>query len=36
MLKECCLRHQAELLANWQHAERFDTMERIPGTDQDD
>ena len=36
MLKEWRLRHQAELLANWRHAERIDTMERIPGADQDD
>ena len=36
IVKEWRLRHQAELLANLQHAERFDTMERIPGADQDD
>ena len=36
MVKEWCLQHQAELLANWQHAERFEPMERIPGADQDD
>ena len=36
LVKEWCLRHQAELLANWQRAERFEPMERIAGADQDD
>ena len=33
MVKQWHPRHQAELLANWQYAERFDTMERNPGAD---
>lgn len=36
IVKEWCLRHQAELLANWEHAQHFEPMERIPGADQDD
>lgn len=36
IVKEWCLLHQAELLANWEHAQRFEPMERIPGADQDD
>jgi hypothetical protein len=36
IVKEWCLNHQQELLANWVHAERFEPMERIAGADQDD
>lgn len=36
IVKEWCLRHQAELLANWERAQRFEPMERISGADQDD
>ena len=32
IVKEWCMRHQAELLSNWQHAQRFEQLER----DQDD
>lgn len=36
LVKEWCLNHQAELLANWDHAQRFEPLERIPGADMDD
>ncbi|MCX8085679.1 MAG: DUF4160 domain-containing protein [Rhodocyclaceae bacterium] len=36
LVREWCLAHQAELLANWQRAQRFEPLERIPGADQDD
>ncbi len=36
LVKEWCLKHQEELLANWEHGQRFEPMERIPGADQDD
>ena len=36
IVKEWCRQHQAELLANWQHAQSFEPLERIPGADQDD
>jgi hypothetical protein len=36
IVKEWCLRHQTELLANWERAQRFEPMERISGADQDD
>lgn len=36
LVREWCLRHQTELLANWEHSQRFEPMERIPGADQDD
>lgn len=36
IVKEWCLRHQMELLSNWEHAQHFEPMERIPGADQDD
>ena len=36
IVKEWCLRHQAELLANWEYALHFEPMERIRGADQDD
>ena len=36
IVKEWCLRHQVELLENWQRGQSFEPMERIPGADQDD
>jgi hypothetical protein len=30
------LRHQDELLENWERAQRLEPLERIPGADQDD
>ena len=36
IVKEWCLRHQNELLTNWEHAQRFEPSERIPGAYQDD
>jgi hypothetical protein len=35
IVKEWCLQHQEELLANWERGQRFEPMERIPGADQD-
>jgi hypothetical protein len=36
IVKEWCQRHQSELLENWDRAQRFESLERIPGADQDD
>ena len=36
IVKEWCLKHQQELLANWERGQHFEPMERIPGADQDD
>ena len=36
IVKEWCLRHRAELLDNWQRAQRFEPLERIQGADHDD
>ena len=36
IVKEWCLRHQVELMENWERAQRFESLERIPGADQDD
>lgn len=36
IVKEWCQRHQDELLVNWEHAQRFEPLERIQGADQDD
>lgn len=36
IVKDWCLQHQDELLANWIHAQNFEPMERIPGADHDD
>jgi hypothetical protein len=36
IVKEWCLKHQDELLANWRRAERFEALERIQGADHDD
>jgi len=35
IVKEWCLRHQDELMANWERAQKFEPLERIPGADQD-
>jgi hypothetical protein len=35
IVQEWCLRHQDELLANWERAQKFEPLERIPGADQD-
>ncbi|MFO7728639.1 MAG: DUF4160 domain-containing protein [Desulfonatronovibrio sp.] len=36
IVKEWCLVHQAELLENWERAQRFEPLERIQGADFDD
>ncbi len=36
IVKEWCFHHRDELLANWEHAQRFEPLERIQGADQDD
>ncbi len=36
IVKEWCLRHQKELLENWERGQHFEPMERIQGADQDD
>lgn len=36
IVKEWCGKHQAELMENWERAQRFEPLERIPGADQDD
>ncbi len=36
LVEEWCLRHQAELLANWERAQHFEPLERIRGADYDD
>jgi hypothetical protein len=36
IVKEWCLHHQAELMQNWQKAQKFEPLERIQGADQDD
>jgi hypothetical protein len=36
LVREWCLKHQAELITNWEHGQRFEPMERIAGADQDD
>ena len=36
IVKEWCLQHQAELMQNWQKAQKFEPLERIQGADQDD
>lgn len=35
VVKEWALRHQAELMANWQQARRFEPLAAIPGADND-
>lgn len=36
IVREWCLAHQFELLANWERAQRFELLERIQGADYDD
>jgi len=36
IVKEWCLSHEYELLANWERAQQFEPLERIPGADYDD
>lgn len=36
IVKEWCERHRSALLQNWERAQRFEPLERIPGADQDD
>ncbi|WP_084590982.1 DUF4160 domain-containing protein [Desulfonatronovibrio magnus] len=36
IVKEWCLVHQAELLENWERAQRFEPLEHIQGADFDD
>lgn len=36
MVKEWCIKHQDELMKNWELAQRFEPLERIPGADYDD
>lgn len=36
IIKEWCLAHQYELIRNWEKAQQFEPLERIPGADQDD
>jgi len=35
IVKDWCLRHQEELLSNWEKAQRFEPLERIQGADYD-
>ena len=35
IVQEWCQRHQDELMANWERAQKFEPLERIPGADQD-
>jgi len=36
IINEWCLVHQNELMTNWEKAQQFEPLERIPGADQDD
>lgn len=36
IVSEWCERHRQALLENWERAQRFEPLERIPGADQDD
>lgn len=36
IVRDWCDRHRAELLTNWERAQRFEPIERIQGADQDD
>ncbi len=36
IVKEWCLKHQAELLHDWELAQQFEPLEKIPGADQDE
>ena len=35
IVRDWCLRHQQELLSNWEKAQRFEPLERIQGADYD-
>ena len=35
IVREWCLEHQAELMANWARARALEPLERIPGADSD-
>jgi Domain of unknown function (DUF4160) len=35
IVKEWCLNHQAELLENWDKAQRFEPLDKIQGADRD-
>ena len=36
IIKEWCLAHQYNPSRNWEKAQQFEPLERIPGADQDD
>jgi len=36
LVKEWCLRHQDELMRNWERAQKFESLQRIVGADHDD
>jgi hypothetical protein len=36
IVKEWCSNHRAELMVNWEHAQKFEPLERIQGADYDD
>ena len=36
IVREWCLQHSDELLANWEKAQSFEPLERVPGADHDD
>jgi hypothetical protein len=35
IVSDWCHVHQTELLSNWEHAQRFEPLERIQGADRD-
>jgi hypothetical protein len=35
LVKDWCLQHQTELVANWERAQALEPLERIPGADHD-
>lgn len=36
LVRDWCMVHRSELLANWERAQRFEPLERIQGADYDD
>ena len=36
IVRDWCLRHRAELLENWERAQRFEPLDRIQGADRDE
>ena len=36
LVRDWCVTHRAELLNNWERAQRFEPLERIQGADYDD